>query len=313
MNLHLAPIQGITTADYRKLYNEIFGGIDVYYSPFIATTGKQKLNESIFKDISPEINKEYKLVPQLLGNNGSDFNYYANMIKSLGYKEINWNIGCPYPTVTKKKKGSGILEHPDLVKAFLDEVSKDLDYKLSIKMRLGMNDFKEGIEVIKIINDYPIDSIILHGRIGKQKYEGTVNLDSFKLLMNASKIPMIYNGDIFTTDDFDKIRMTFPKIDTFMLARGVLRDPFLASEIKGRIFENKIDKIIEFHKRYFEVQEEKLSGDKHLLDKMKGFWTYLAYNQDSDGKYMKKLRKCKTKDQYISLVDSFLGSMKEWK
>ncbi len=56
------------------------------------------------------------------------------------------DIGCPFHTVTKKTKGSGILPHPDLIKAFLDEVCKDTTYDLTIKMRLGLHHLDEGIK-----------------------------------------------------------------------------------------------------------------------------------------------------------------------
>jgi len=30
-------------------------------------------------------------------------------VKALGYKELNWNLGCPYPMVTKCRMGSGLI------------------------------------------------------------------------------------------------------------------------------------------------------------------------------------------------------------
>ncbi|MBC7958653.1 MAG: tRNA-dihydrouridine synthase, partial [Vallitaleaceae bacterium] len=99
MNLSLAPIQGMTTSVYRNAFAKIFGGIDTYYTPFITTSAA--LNKALLKDLLPEHNDAgVAIIPQLLGNNGADFRLYTSALVDLGYKEINWNIGCPFPMVT---------------------------------------------------------------------------------------------------------------------------------------------------------------------------------------------------------------------
>lgn len=315
MKLSLAPIQGMTIAYYRNLYAEIFGGIDDYYSPFIATTSMRKDSLALFKDILPGVNNSsLNIIPQLLGNNGSDFRYFASKIVDLGYSELNWNIGCPFPMVTKKKKGSGILPHPDMIKELLDEVCQDDSYDLTVKMRLGLDDPEEGIKVVELLNDYPLKGVIIHGRTGVQKYTGHVDLDSFETLYSACNHEMTYNGDIYTFDDYEKIQARFPKIDNFMLGRGALRDPFLPSTIKGNRVptEEKLSKIKEFHDTVFSNYINVLSGDKHLLDKMKEFWTYLTVHVDPSGKYMKKIRKCNTSAAYLDIVNQMLDSSNTW-
>jgi tRNA-dihydrouridine synthase B len=33
----------------------------------------------------------------------------------LGYKELNWNLGCPYPMVTKCGMGSGLISNTEKI------------------------------------------------------------------------------------------------------------------------------------------------------------------------------------------------------
>lgn len=254
-------------------------------------------------------------MPQLLSNNGADFRFFASTIAAMGYNEINWNIGCPYPTVTKKKKGSGIMPYPDMIKAVLDVVCLEDSYQITVKMRLGLHDLEEGVEVVDLLNDYPLKGVIIHGRTGDQKYEGTVNLDAFEKLYSACNHEVTYNGDIFTYDDYKKISNRFPSIDNFMLGRGALRDPFLPSIIKNKgVFKkNEIEKIKEFHDSVFNYYETILSGDKHLCDKMKEFWIYLSMHLDSSGKLFKKFKKCKTKKAYLDLVNQVFESTTTWR
>lgn len=311
MKLFLAPIQGMTIAFYRNLYAELFGGIDAYYAPFIAINSGRKVKSPIFKDILPQANQEaVTVVPQLLGNNSEDFRFYASTIADMGYKEINWNIGCPFPKVTKKKKGSGILPHPDMINDFLSQVCLDDSYELTVKMRLGLHDVEEGMKVIDILNDYPLKGVILHGRTGDQKYEGTVDLEAFRTLYNACKHDMTYNGDIYTYDDFQKIQSMFPSIHSYMLGRGALSNPYLPSIIKngGSCTGDGLTTIRRLHDEVFGYYETVMSGDKHLCDRMKEFWVYISKNLHTSEKLYKKLKKSKTKSEYLSRVNQIFDS-----
>ncbi len=315
MNLLLAPIQGMTIANYRNAFARIFGGIDTYYSPFIATTEAKKVNTSLLKDLLPENNNaSIKLIPQLLSNNGTDFRVYSSAITDMGYNEINWNIGCPYPMVTNKKKGSGILPFPDMIKKFLDIACADNSYTLTIKMRLGLDDSEAGIHVIELLNDYPLGGVIIHARTGKQMYTGNVDLNSFEALASACKHEVTYNGDIFTYDDFMRISQRLSTINNFMLGRGALRDPFLPAAIKGHLTpaSNKKNMIRAFHDEVFSYYKNILSGEKHLCDKMKEFWVYLSVHTDKDGRLMKKIKKCHTSASYLGVINQVLDSSDLW-
>lgn len=315
MKLFLAPIQGMTTAIYRNTFARIFGGIDAYYSPFITAAEMKKAGPSLFKDLLPESNDPgIKVIPQLLGNNGADFRLFTSAITDMGYKEINWNIGCPFPTVTKKKKGSGMLPYPDMIRSVLDIVCADDSYTLTVKMRLGLYDTEEGIRVMNVLNEYPLGGVIIHARTGMQMYTGSVDLDSFEALASACRHEVTYNGDIFTQADFERISSRFPTVKNFMLGRGALYNPFLPSAIKGH--ETPADaimsKIRQFHDEIFDYYKSRLSGDKHLCDRMKEFWSYLAFYTDKDGKFMKRIKKCHTASDYLEAVNPILNSPSAW-
>ncbi len=54
MKFYLAPMEGITTYIYRNAYNRYFGGIDKYFTPFIAS---KKMNRRELNEILPEHNQ----------------------------------------------------------------------------------------------------------------------------------------------------------------------------------------------------------------------------------------------------------------
>lgn len=315
MNLFLAPLQSMTTAFYRNAFARIFGGIDAYYSPFIATQDVKKINDILLKDILPEQNDPgIKVIPQLLSNDGNDFRRFSSAIVSLGYNEINWNIGCPYPMVTNKKKGSGILPYPDMIEKFLDIACADSSYSISVKMRLGLYDTVEGIRIINVLNQFPLKGVIIHPRTGKQMYTGSVDLDSFEALLSACRHEVTYNGDICTYEHFMNISSRFPTVNNFMLGRGALQDPFLPCTIKGRniTYASKISMIRQFHDEIYNYYKNRVSGDKHLLDRMKEFWVYMSVHLDREGKLLKKIKKCHTAAAYLETVNPILNSSDIW-
>ncbi|HOQ37526.1 MAG TPA: tRNA-dihydrouridine synthase family protein [Acetivibrio sp.] len=314
MKLFLAPIQGMTIACYRNAFARHFGNIDAYYAPFIGLSDTKNISNLLLKDLLPEhSDSSINVVPQLLGNDGALFKKFALVISDLGYREINWNIGCPFPMVTGRKRGSGILPYPDMIKKFLDTACSDSSYTVSVKMRLGLKDPEEGFRVMEVLNEYPLCKVIIHARTGNQMYTGQVDLEAFKALAGSCKHEVTYNGDIFTYADYLRINSCFPAVNNYMLGRGALTDPFLPSVIKGHDIPsaNKISIVRNFHDDIFNFYQSRLSGSKHLSDKMKEFWDYLHVHICTDKKLLKKIKKCHDSSQYIELVNQLFDSA-EW-
>ncbi len=305
----LAPIQGVTEANYRNHYAQLFGSIDSYYAPFISPTGRDEFNPVFFDDILPRENHNtLTLIPQILGCNGVHFRDFANHIVSMGYKEINWNIGCPFKNVTRKQKGSGILPHPDLIRRVLDEVCKSKGYDLSVKMRLGLNHVDEGQIVIDLLNDYPLSEVIIHARTGSQQYTGQVDLKGFRGLSKICRHNLSYNGDVYTLKDYQHLISMFPNLNGVMLGRGALRNPFLAASIKGQVVNNKIEKIRNFHEGVYNYYRMHTAKDIYLLNKMKEFWTYTHTHLDPSGDFIRQIRLSQTISDYLKAVDNILSN-----
>jgi len=306
MFLELAPIQGITEANYRNEFARLFGGIDAYYTPFISPTSEQEFNKNFFDDIRPNDNDlSINIIPQLLGNDPEHLKLYADKIYNMGYKEINWNIGCPFPNITRKKKGAGILADPDLVEKCIKALCQS-PADISVKMRLGYKDKNEGLEVIKRLNNYPLKKIIIHGRTADQQYTGQADLDQFGRMINITKHHISYNGDIFSKEDYDRFKSLFPSINDIMLGRGALRNPFLPSLIKGIKIpvSDQIKKLMIFHELIYKRYYEFTYSDIHFLNKMKEFWRYMHVHLDPDQVFIQKIRLSQTVAEYDTVVEA---------
>lgn len=303
--LYLAPFQGITTRDYRSAYLELFPGIDTAYAPFIAGVGFAKVNPSKFKDVLPGFGGLQATVPQFISTDAREVRAIAAQLQKMGYDYINWNMGCPFPRLANKKRGCGILPHPDLIRSLLDEVFQDMPVKLSIKTRLGYYNANELPRVMEIFNDYPIHRIIIHPRLGKQLYKGVVDLEGFAWSASLSKNPVVYNGDIYHAARFRYLQERFPDVSGWMIGRAALINPFLAAQIRGiePSDAEKRNRLREFYFRVFEKKQRKISNEKILLGAMKALWFYMCGMFEGGPALFVKMKRCHALAEYRPILE----------
>jgi tRNA-dihydrouridine synthase len=306
--LILAPMRGITTMYYRQTFVRHFHGLDIGMAPFIPTVRAERINPGLLKDLLPEKNTGLPLIPQLIGNNAADFVHMARALHELGYDEINWNLGCPHKPIRNKRRGSGLLPHPEMVDAFLHEVFGESPCRVSVKVRLGVSDNTDLLRLIPVLNKYPLSEVIIHPRTAEQMYDGKADLDAFAEAFTALAPPVCYNGDIKGPAFFRIARERFPSITRFMLGRGLLSNPFLCETIKYGSSQpgNAVERIAAFHRDLLAAYEAVLHGDHSVLGRMKEFWTYQSIHLSNGAKMFKKLKKTRVLSTYRSIVSEFL-------
>ena len=182
-----SPLQGFTDFRFRNAQNKYFGGIDTFYSPYIRLNGKLIIKSSYERDLLPENNSTLECIPQVITNDADEFLFVSKYVQSLGYKELNWNLGCPYPMVTKCGMGSGLISNSEKIKSILEKVHSESDIIVSMKMRLGYETTTEILDVLPILDTFPLKNIAIHARIGKQLYKGGVHLDAFQKCIDTTK------------------------------------------------------------------------------------------------------------------------------
>lgn len=305
MNYYFAPLEGITGYIYRNTYEKHFGGIQKYFSPFITTNQHFAIQNRDKKDVLPENNKEIYLVPQILTNNAEQFIDMTKKLQEMGYEEVNLNLGCPSKTVVTKKKGAGFLADPEALNIFLAEIFNYIkDMNISIKTRIGMEKPQEFERLIQIYNKYPLKELIVHPRLQTDYYKNHPNMEVFEVAIEKSKVPVCYNGDLFTIEDIKKLKKEYPAVENIMLGRGILKTPSLLKELQGE--KRDLGKWQEFLSELCDEYQKEFSGDTNVLYKMKEHWYYLFQSLPNSEKAAKAMRKVKNLDDYRILVKSIL-------
>ncbi len=299
----LAPLHGITNRVFRNAFAKHFAGLDSAMAPFVLSVHASDARGAHFRDLLPEYNTRLPIVPQILGNDAEGFVNTADLISGLGYTEVNWNLGCPYPMVTNKRRGAGLLPHPQLIRQFLEAVCSRQTVALSVKLRLGLADAREILEIIPILNGFPLKRVIIHPRVGAQLYGGNVDLDGFLAAAALSVHPVSYNGDIRSVAFFDSLQQRFPFVDEWMIGRGAISNPFLPGILKGGgLPADPVERFRAFHDELYFSYREVLEGQKHVLDKMKELWTYFEQSLHAGAEAYKGLAKAMTFPAYEAAV-----------
>ena len=304
--LSLGPFQGITDAPFRNVFKRHFSGINKFYTPFFTGIHKEEHAKNLQgEEIDPSCNDVNTLTPQILSTDAAEILRFAKQCKELGFKEINLNMGCPFPRVANKKRGSGLLPYPDKVEAMLERVFEEIDIKFSVKCRLGYFSPEEIDAVIPIFNKYPLSELIIHPRIGKQLYKGEADVERFKSLIPYINAPLVYNGDIFSVESFQRIREAVQPVNQFMLGRGILANPFLAEEITGGAW-NAPERTERLHRYVLDLYEDRLrhaGGSPKVLGRMKELWSYLMNSFEEPQVVWRRIKKLNSIKEYENAVE----------
>ena len=332
VKLDFAPMEGITGYVFRQAHAVIYGGVDRYYSPFIAPGSSHKLTSRERNDILPEHNQGLCLIPQILTHSAEDFMWVCEELAEYGYRTVNLNLGCPSGTVVTKKKGAGFLAEPEDLSLFLEEVCNGLEkihasdgkpVRLSIKTRIGMKEASEFPRLLAIYNHYPLEELIVHPRVREDYYKGKIRMESFAYALEQSRCPVSYNGNLFLAADAsalmeeivgqdepsDKGEMQKKtKLAALMFGRGAVASPWIFGEVRNLPSSTHLQSFQQFHDRLLTGYAEIMSGDRNTLFKMKELWYYFQCHFPGCEKELKKIKKAQKLSDYRAAVQAMFAS-----
>lgn len=306
MQLTFAPMEGVTGYIFRNVHARMFGGVDRYYSPFIAPDSAGAFKTGNLRDVLPENNRDLTLIPQILANRSEAFLAVARRLAELGYEEVDLNVGCPSGTVVAKHKGAGMLSDLRSLDVFLADVFSFSPVRISLKTRMGLNSTAEFGEILEIYNKYPICELIIHARDRAGMYKSTPDLATFAGAYGKCRAPVTYNGDIFTSDDLERVRGAVPELSRFMLGRGPAANPALFRQLRGGHALEE-DELREFHDVL--VAETLASGlsENFTVSRMKELWFYMGSLFPKGKRAIREINKSRSMSDYQAAVGTLFS------
>lgn len=296
MHYYFAPMEGLTDSVFRQLHHRYFPGVDRYYMPFLSPTVHRSLSHKEERELPPADSVNFAAVPQILTKNAEDFLWAAQVCRDRGYDEINLNTGCPSGTVVAKGKGSGMLRDAEALDAFLDAVFQKTPLPVSVKTRLGLESPEEFPAILEVFNRYPIRELTVHPRVRRQFYDGEVDGEMFAYAMKHSKIPLCYNGNLFTLSQINALQAQYPQLPAVMLGRGLIADPGMLSG------GTDIALLERFMNELLEIYEADFGGSRNAMFRLKEHWSYLHTRFAGSDRLWKRLRKTTDVSEFRSIT-----------
>ncbi len=150
-----------------------------------------------------------------------------SFIKKYDKKVSLWdfNLGCPSKLSKKLKHGVFMHEDIEVIREILEVMHSATKKPITIKLRKSPN----ALKIAKLAERY-VDAISIHPRNAKQGYSGKPDLIFAKRLKKASKIPIIYSGDV-TEKNAPALLKNF---DFLMVGRSAIGDPNIFSRLLNR-------------------------------------------------------------------------------
>ena len=204
---------------------------------------------------------------QLGGSNPDELAKCSEIAESMGYDEINLNLGCPSERVQKGSFGACLMIEPNLVQRCLNAMKQSVSIPVTAKCRTGIDkiedyDFLQSF--VEGIANQNIATIIIHARnailkglsprqnrtIPPLKYDYV-----YRIKEDFPELEIIINGGI---DSLTEAKDHLQNVDGVMLGRAPYDNPMMLDDVDSEIFGEPKKKILRLDilKEYLTYLEE---------------------------------------------------------
>ena len=182
---------------------------------------------------------------QLGGSDPDELAKCSEIAESMGYDEINLNLGCPSERVQKGSFGACLMIEPNLVQRCLNAMKQSVSIPVTAKCRTGIDkiedyDFLQSF--VEGIANQNIATIIIHARnailkglsprqnrtIPPLKYDYV-----YRIKEDFPELEIIINGGI---NSLIEAKDHLQNVDGVMLGRAPYDNPMMLDDVDSEIF-----------------------------------------------------------------------------
>ena len=204
---------------------------------------------------------------QLGGSNPDELAKCSEIAESMGYDEINLNLGCPSERVQKGSFGACLMIEPKLVQKCLNAMKQSVSIPVTAKCRTGIDKIEDYDFLrcfIEGIANQNIATIIIHARnailkglsprqnrtIPPLKYDYV-----YRIKEDFPELEIIINGGI---DSLTEANDHLQNVDGVMLGRAPYDNPMMLEDVDSEIFGEPKKQILRLDilKKYLSYLEE---------------------------------------------------------
>jgi len=182
---------------------------------------------------------------QLGGSNPDELAKCSEIAESMGYDEINLNLGCPSERVQKGSFGACLMIEPKVVQRCLNAMKQSVSIPVTAKCRTGIDkieDYDFLRSFVEGIANQNIATIIIHARnailkglsprqnrtIPPLKYDYV-----YRIKEDFPELEIIINGGI---DSLVEAKDHLQNVDGVMLGRAPYDNPMMLEDVDSEIY-----------------------------------------------------------------------------
>ena len=182
---------------------------------------------------------------QLGGSNPDELAKSSEIAESMGYDEINLNLGCPSERVQKGSFGACLMIEPKLVQKCLNAMKRTVSIPVTAKCRTGIDKIEDYDFLrcfVEGIANQNVATIIIHARnailkglsprqnrtIPPLKYDYV-----YRIKEDFPELQIIINGGI---DSLTEAKDHLQNVDGVMLGRAPYDNPMMLEDVDSEIF-----------------------------------------------------------------------------
>lgn len=180
---------------------------------------------------------EKPLVMQLCGSSPEVLAEATKICEDLGAAMVDLNMGCPVRKIVAQGAGSALLLDLPRTEAILKAMVKAVKIPVTLKLRSGWDEGSPvALQVARLAEDAGIAAICVHARTRQQFFSGRADWRIVKALVEATKLPVIGNGDASTPENA-RAMLAETGCAAVMVGRGAQGRPWIFQEILDPTFE----------------------------------------------------------------------------
>ena len=132
--LAVAPMMAWTDRHCR-FFHRLFSQKILLFTEMISTSALRFGEQYQLLDFSKE---EHPVAVQFGGSEPEDLARCTELAQTVGFDEVNLNIGCPSPRVQRGAFGACLMKEPELVAKCVKAMISTTDLPVTVKCRLGL-------------------------------------------------------------------------------------------------------------------------------------------------------------------------------
>ena len=307
----LAPMQDVTNLWFMKVISH-YGSPDYFFTEYFRVNDTSRLNCKILSAIT-ENDTGRPVFAQMIGESIPDLVRTAKELCKYNIAGVDLNMGCPAPRIYRKNVGGGLLREPEKVDRILGELRAAVNDKpLTVKMRVGFENTDNFYEILDIINRHNIDLLSLHGRTVKDMYHGEVKYDLIAEAVKRVDCPVLANGNINSAKTALDV-LSHTGAAGVMVGRWAIGNPWLFNQIRQVLRGEEITpvplvEVYNYIERLWQTPTASTIPERARVSYLKMFLNYIALSVDTEGDFLRLMRRTQTEVELFNLCDRFLLS-----